>query len=211
MSGIFSALGNLAGVLPVHIDETKVLPSLFDYTVKDLKAHEYPLAQHKGKVVLVVNVASKCGFTKQYKGLQELYSDLEPRGFVILGFPCNQFGEQEPGTNEDIESFCSRTYSVSFPIMDKVDVNGEQSSPVYMFLKKNSDQSNIVWNFTKFLVDKEGKVVKRYALGLTLVLVAHPRVPTAATAPATRPNRFARTLRPCFEASLSSLCTVALP
>ena len=162
MSGFFKSIGHLAGITSVHIDEAALKPSIYDYTVKDGKSQDYPLAQHKGKVILAVNVASQCGFTKQYAGLQKLYSDLESRGLVILGFPCNQFGEQEPGSNEEIENFCSRKFSVAFPILDKVDVNGEQSEPLFQFLKSKTDKSNIVWNFSKFLIDREGNVVKKY-------------------------------------------------
>jgi glutathione peroxidase len=125
------------------------------------------LSAYKGKVVLVVNVASKCGFTPQYEGLEALQRKFADRGFTVLGFPCNQFGAQEPGNAEEIANFCKLTYDVSFPLMGKVDVNGPQAAPVYRHLKKEAPgllgSEAIKWNFTKFLLDRSGKVVKRYA------------------------------------------------
>jgi glutathione peroxidase len=125
------------------------------------------LAAHKGKVLLVVNVASKCGFTPQYEGLEELQRNYAERGFTVLGFPCNQFGAQEPGNAEEIANFCSLTYDVSFPLLGKIDVNGPKAAPIYQRLKKDAPgvlgSEAIKWNFTKFLVDRSGKVVKRYA------------------------------------------------
>eukprot|EP01004_Peranema_trichophorum_P009247 NODE_7993_length_721_cov_42.647157_g7377_i0.p1 GENE.NODE_7993_length_721_cov_42.647157_g7377_i0~~NODE_7993_length_721_cov_42.647157_g7377_i0.p1 ORF type:complete len:159 (+),score=33.43 NODE_7993_length_721_cov_42.647157_g7377_i0:57-533(+) len=132
---------------------------------KDSKGNELDFSQLAGKVVLVVNVASKCGFTKQYEGLEKIYQRFKDNGLVILGFPCNQFGGQEPGTEEEIVSFCSRTYNVTFPIMSKVEVNGDNTHPVYQFLKEQKSSlgmSRIKWNFEKFLVDKSGNVVDRY-------------------------------------------------
>ena len=121
----------------------------------------------RGKVVVVVNVASKCGFTPQYQGFETLYSKYHDQGLEILGFPCNQFGDQEPGTEEQIVQFCSATYNVSFPIMEKVEVNGDAVHPVYQWLKSQKSgllgMSRIKWNFEKFVVDREGKVVERYA------------------------------------------------
>lgn len=141
--------------------------SFFDYTVKDSKQTDYPLSQFKGKVVLVVNVASKCGFTPQYEGLEKLFKKYQEKGLVILGFPCNQFGFQEPGTDSDIQQFCSMTYNVTFPVLAKVDVNGSEAAPVYQHLKSESPgilgTEAIKWNFTKFLIDRNGKVVKRFA------------------------------------------------
>jgi len=138
----------------------------YDYTVKDIDGNELSMEEFKGKVVLIVNTASKCGFTKQYKGLEELYNKYKEDGFVILGFPCNQFGGQEPGTNEEIKNFCDITFSVSFPMMAKIDVNGKNEDPLYTFLK--SEQGGVLgdrikWNFTKFLIDREGNVVDRFA------------------------------------------------
>lgn len=141
--------------------------SFFEFTTTDSGQKNYDLLQHKGKVVLVVNVASKCGFTPQYKGLEELYQKFKNQGLVILGFPCNQFGFQEPGSDSDIQQFCSMTYNVTFPVLGKVDVNGASASPIYQFLKDQAPGllgiELIKWNFTKFLVGKDGKVIKRYA------------------------------------------------
>lgn len=125
-----------------------------------------PLADYQGKVLLIVNTASKCGFTPQYEELEQLYRDYKDRGFEVLAFPCNQFGAQEPGDAAEIANFCSLTYDVTFPVMAKIDVNGEDADPIFKYLK--SEQSGILtdaikWNFTKFLVDRSGKVVERYA------------------------------------------------
>jgi len=142
------------------------MSEFYSFQVKDAKGEPLSLEQYKGKVVVVVNVASKCGFTPQYKDLQELYDTYKDQGLEILGFPCNQFKEQEPGSAEEIQSFCSLTYGVEFPVLDKIDVNGENEAPLYTYLKNEQKGllgSSIKWNFTKFLVDKEGTVVKRYA------------------------------------------------
>ncbi len=140
--------------------------SVFDYTVKDINGQDVSLSQYKGKYLLIVNVASKCGFTPQYKGLEELFLDLKDK-VVVLGFPCNQFGAQEPGDAEEIKSFCSLTYDVSFPLFAKIDVNGDNAAPLYKFLKEEKPgflgTEAIKWNFTKFLVNPEGQVIKRYA------------------------------------------------
>jgi glutathione peroxidase len=141
-------------------DTTEIPVTAADGSQTDLSAH-------KGKVLLVVNVASKCGFTPQYEGLEALQRKFEDRGFTVLGFPCNQFGAQEPGNAEEIASFCKLTYDVSFPLMGKVDVNGPQAAPIYKHLKSEAPgvlgSEAIKWNFTKFLIDRSGKVVKRYA------------------------------------------------
>jgi glutathione peroxidase len=125
------------------------------------------LSAHRGKVLLVVNVASKCGFTPQYEGLEELHRRYAEQGFEVLGFPCNQFRGQEPGNAEEIANFCSLTYDVTFPLLGKIDVNGPEAAPIYRHLKKEAPgvlgSEAIKWNFTKFLVDRSGKVVKRYA------------------------------------------------
>jgi len=125
------------------------------------------LSAHQGKVLLVVNVASKCGFTPQYEGLEALHRRYAGKGFEVLGFPCNQFGAQEPGNAEEIANFCSLTYDVTFPLLGKIDVNGPNAAPIYQHLKKAAPgvlgSEAIKWNFTKFLVDRSGKVVKRYA------------------------------------------------
>lgn len=140
--------------------------SVFDYTVKDINGQEISLSQYKGKYLLIVNVASKCGFTPQYKGLEELFEELKDH-VVVLGFPCNQFGSQEPGDSEEIKNFCGLTYDVKFPLFEKIDVNGDNAAPLYQFLKKERPgllgTEAIKWNFTKFLVNREGQVVKRYA------------------------------------------------
>lgn len=140
--------------------------SVFDYSVRDINGQEVPLSQYKGKFLLIVNVASKCGFTPQYKGLEELFEELKEH-VVVLGFPCNQFGSQEPGDAEEIKNFCSLTYDVNFPLFEKVDVNGDNAAPLYQFLKDERPgllgSKAIKWNFTKFLVDREGRVIKRYA------------------------------------------------
>ena len=137
------------------------------YKVQDNQGKPYDLAQHKNQVTLVVNVASKCGFTKQYTGLEALYREYKLQGFTILGFPCNQFGAQEPGTNEQIQEFCSLTYNVTFPILAKVDVNGDKATPVYAWMKSAAPgllgTEAIKWNFTKFLIAKDGTVLQRYA------------------------------------------------
>lgn len=140
--------------------------SVFDFSVKDINGQEVSLSQYKGKFLLIVNVASKCGFTPQYKGLEELFEELKDQ-VVVLGFPCNQFGAQEPGDAEEIKNFCSLTYDVKFPLFEKIDVNGDNAAPLYQFLKEERPglmgSKAIKWNFTKFLVDREGKVIKRYA------------------------------------------------
>lgn len=141
--------------------------SFFDYSVQDANESKYDLSKYKGKVVLVVNVASKCGFTPQYAGLETLFKEFSDKNFTILGFPCNQFGAQESGTNDQIQEFCSLTYNVTFPVLAKVNVNGENADPVYQFLKSEAPgllgTEAIKWNFTKFLVGKNGQVIKRYA------------------------------------------------
>jgi glutathione peroxidase len=140
--------------------------SFYDLSAKLNNGKEKKLSDFKGKVLLIVNTASECGFTPQYQGLQEIYDRYKDRGFEVLGFPCNQFGHQEPGTDKDIQSFCQLNYGVTFPIFAKVDVNGENAHPVFQFLKSEKGGllgDGIKWNFTKFLVDVEGNVVDRYA------------------------------------------------
>lgn len=140
---------------------------IYDFVVKNAKGETVSLKQYEGKVLLIVNVASECGFTPQYEGLQNLYSDLAEKGLVVLGFPCNQFGGQEPGTEEEIQGFCTGRFGVKFPIMAKIDVNGEDADTLYEFLKDEAPgllgTKAIKWNFTKFLIDRSGKVVKRFA------------------------------------------------
>jgi glutathione peroxidase len=143
------------------------MPSIYDFSAKTLDGREISLGEFKGKVLLIVNTASKCGFTPQYEGLEKLYREYGERGLVVLGFPCNQFGAQEPGDAAEIASFCSLTYKVSFPMFARVEVNGEDAHPLYRFLKEAKPgllgTEGIKWNFTKFLVDRNGEVVERYA------------------------------------------------
>ncbi|OLY83840.1 Peroxiredoxin HYR1 [Smittium mucronatum] len=139
----------------------------YSLVAKDADGQDYPFSQLENKVVLIVNVASRCGFTPQYKDLEQLYKTFESKGLVILGFPCNQFGSQEPGTQDEIATFCNINYGVTFPIMQKVEVNGDHESPVFSFLKNEKHGllglKRIKWNFEKFLVDHHGNVVERYA------------------------------------------------
>ena len=140
--------------------------SLYTLSAKTLDGSEQSFAAYKDKVLLIVNVASRCGFTPQYTGLEALWQKFKDRGLVILGFPCNQFGSQEPGDESAIKTFCSSTYQVSFPMFAKIEVNGANTHPVYRHLKQAAPgilgSEGIKWNFTKFLIDKTGKVVKRY-------------------------------------------------
>jgi glutathione peroxidase len=140
--------------------------SIYDFTVKDIDGNDFSLAQYKGKALLIVNVASKCGFTPQYQGLEKIHQDFQGN-LVVLGFPCNQFGGQEPGNAEEIKEFCRLTYDVKFPLLAKIDVNGANAHPLYEYLKKSRPgllgTEAIKWNFTKFLVNKNGEVVKRFA------------------------------------------------
>lgn len=133
-------------------------------TVRDIDGKEVKLSDYKGKVLLIVNVASYCGYTKQYSGLEEIYKKYKDKGFEILAFPCNQFGEQEPGTNEEIKNFCSSKFDVTFKLFDKVDVNGKNKSQLYSILTDNevTGKADVKWNFEKFLVDKSGNVIARY-------------------------------------------------
>lgn len=141
--------------------------SIYDYSATAINGEEVSLADYKGKVVLIVNTASKCGFTPQFEGLESLHKELEEEGLAIIGFPCNQFGNQDPGSDGEIEEFCQLNYGVSFPMFSKVDVNGAGAHPLYKYLKSEAKgllgSKNIKWNFTKFLVNRDGEVVKRYA------------------------------------------------
>ena len=141
--------------------------SVYDFNAKTIDGDFIRLDAYKGKTLLIVNVASKCGFTPQYTGLEQLYRKFKDRGFSILGFPCDQFGHQEPGNEAEIKNFCSTQYGVSFPMFAKIEVNGEKTHPLYQYLKKSQPgvlgTEGIKWNFTKFLVNKDGVVVKRYA------------------------------------------------
>ena len=138
--------------------------SIYDYTVKDITGKEFPLSQLKGKKVLIVNTASKCGFTPQYKGLEQLYEKYKNTGFVIIGFPCNQFNKQDPGTNNEISEFCTKNYGVTFPMMGKINVKkGEGQAPLYQWLTDKSlngvKSSSIKWNFQKYMIDEKGHLV----------------------------------------------------
>jgi len=142
------------------------MTSIYDFTAKTLGGKDVSLADYRGEVLLVVNTASKCGFTPQYEGLEKLYENLHPKGLTVLGFPCNQFGAQEPGSADEIGQFCQVNYGVSFPMFAKIDVNGPDAHPLYNYLKHEKSGlfgSRIKWNFTKFLIDRAGKVIARYA------------------------------------------------
>lgn len=143
------------------------MPNVHQYKVKDNQGNEVDLSQYRGKVLLIINTASQCGFTPQYKELEALYQQYKDSGLVILAFPCNQFGAQEPGNNADIQQFCELNFGVSFPLMSKIQVNGPDASPLFEHLKDSArglmKTRAIKWNFTKFLVNKDGDVVKRYA------------------------------------------------
>ncbi|SFS39806.1 glutathione peroxidase [Paenibacillus sp. 453mf] len=141
--------------------------SIYQYQVNTLKGQKLSMEEYKGKVLLIVNTASKCGLTPQYKGLQELYDKFNDQSFEILGFPSNQFAEQEPGSNEEIAEFCQMNYGVSFPMFEKIKVNGDEAHPLFKHLKNNAPgilgSKTIKWNFTKFLIDQSGNIVKRYS------------------------------------------------
>ena len=143
------------------------MSKLYDIKAEDIDGQQHDLSEYKGRAMLVVNVASKCGFTPQYTGLEAMYRRHEKDGFVVLGFPCDQFGHQEPGNADEIKNFCSLNYDVSFPMFAKVDVNGDKAHPLFQLLKKEArgvlGTEMIKWNFTKFLVDRSGKVIRRYA------------------------------------------------
>ncbi len=151
--------------------------SALAFTVKDMEGKDVTLAdKYAGKVVLIVNVASKCGFTKQYKGLQELHDQYAAKGLAIAGFPCNQFGGQEPGDNKTIREFCQSKFGVKFDLFDKIDVNGDKASPLYKYLTGDSvpvaDKGPVKWNFEKFLVGKDGQVIARYRSGIKPAQIA---------------------------------------
>lgn len=141
------------------------MTTVYDFSARTLAGQDLPLKRFEGQVLLIVNTASACGFTPQYAGLQALYDGFAPRGFAVLGFPCNQFGHQEPGDSAQIEAFCTSKYDVSFPMFEKIDVNGGDAHPLYKFLKNEKSGllgSSIKWNFTKFVVDRHGRVVARH-------------------------------------------------
>ena len=140
--------------------------NFYDFVAKDINGNDINMNQYKGKVVLVVNTASKCGFTPQFKGLEELYNEYKEKGFEILGFPCNQFKNQDPKSNKEINNFCQLNYGVTFTMFEKIDVKGPNAHPIFKYLKEQTKgllNDEIKWNFTKFLIDSNGNVVKRYA------------------------------------------------
>jgi len=143
------------------------MTTVFDFTAQDIAGKDVDLSQYQGKVLLIVNTASKCGFTPQYKGLQALFEKYRERGLEVLGFPCNQFGHQEPGDEAAISEFCELNFGVDFPLFGKIDVNGDNAHPLYRHLKEEAPgllgSKAVKWNFTKFLVNRDGQVVKRYA------------------------------------------------
>jgi len=143
------------------------MTTVFDFTAQDIAGKDVDLSQYQGKVLLIVNTASKCGFTPQYKGLQALFEKYRERGLEVLGFPCNQFGHQEPGDEAAISEFCELNFGVDFPLFGKIDVNGDNAHPLYKHLKEEAPgllgSKAVKWNFTKFLVNRDGQVVKRYA------------------------------------------------
>ncbi|MBD2079857.1 glutathione peroxidase [Leptolyngbya sp. FACHB-17] len=145
---------------------TQTSPSIYDFSANSIEGQPVSLSAHKDKVLLIVNTASQCGFTPQYQGLQSIHNKYENQGFAVLGFPCNQFGQQEPGSANEIQSFCEMRFGVTFPLFEKVDVNGANAHPLFKFLTKAAPgifgTEGIKWNFTKFLVDRSGQVVKRY-------------------------------------------------
>ncbi len=143
------------------------MTTVYDFSARDIEGRERALSEFAGQALLIVNVASKCGFTPQYKGLEALWRSHREAGFAVLGFPCDQFGHQEPGDEQEIKDFCSLTYDVTFPLFAKIDVNGAGAHPLYVWLKSEKagvfGTEAIKWNFTKFLVDREGRVLKRFA------------------------------------------------
>ena len=142
------------------------MSGVYDFTAKSLAGEDVPLRRFEGQVLLIVNTASACGFTPQYSGLEALHKALTPRGFSVLGFPCNQFGSQEPGDARQIEQFCASNYAITFPMFAKIEVNGNNAHPLYQYLKNEKSGllgASIKWNFTKFLVDRSGRVVARHA------------------------------------------------
>jgi glutathione peroxidase len=158
------------GVLLIMATSLFAASGIYSFTLNSIDGKPAPLADYKGKVVLVVNVASQCGYTPQYTALEAIYEKYKDQGFVILGFPANNFGAQEPGTNEEIKTFCTRKYSVKFPMYAKISVKGDDQAPLYAYLTKETGPGmtgDIKWNFTKFLVDKNGKVVQRFESAVT--------------------------------------------
>lgn len=170
MKSFWNNLYLTLGLLIMTAGSLSAASNIYSFTLPSIDGKPMPLAEFKGKVVLIVNVASQCGYTPQYKGLEALYEKYKDQGFVILGFPANNFGAQEPGTNEEIKTFCSRTYNVTFPMYSKVSVKGGDQVPLYKYLTTDADPSHsgdIKWNFTKFLVGRDGQVVQRFESAVT--------------------------------------------
>jgi glutathione peroxidase len=167
--GLVMVVGCGMGNSPEGTTGAAATGSIYDYTVTDINGKEVPLSQFKDKVVLIVNVASKCGYTPQYKSLEETYKKYKDKGFVILGFPSNNFMGQEPGTNSEIAEFCSRNYGVSFPMFSKIDVKGKDKAPLYKFLTEKKMNgvvdADVSWNFQKFLINKQGQIVTYFKPG----------------------------------------------
>jgi glutathione peroxidase len=160
----------VAGAFLVMAGSLFAAAGFYNFTLNSIDGKPAPLADYKGKVVLVVNVASQCGYTPQYSALESIYEKYKDQGFVILGFPANNFGAQEPGTNEEIKTFCTRKYSVTFPIYAKISVKGSDQAPLYAYLTKDTDpaiRGDIKWNFTKFLIDRNGNVIQRFEPAVT--------------------------------------------
>jgi glutathione peroxidase len=160
----------LSGALLIMATSLFAASGIYSFTLNSIDGKPAPLADYKGKVVLVVNVASQCGYTPQYSALEAVYEKYRDQGFVILGFPANNFGAQEPGTNEEIKTFCTRKYSVTFPMYSKISVKGDDQAPLYAYLTKQTGPGiagDIKWNFTKFLVDRNGKVTQRFESAVT--------------------------------------------
>jgi glutathione peroxidase len=160
----------VAGAFLVMAGSLFAAAGFYNFTLNSIDGKPAPLADYKGKVVLVVNVASQCGYTPQYSALESIYEKYKDQGFVILGFPANNFGAQEPGTNEEIKTFCTRKYSVTFPIYAKISVKGSDQAPLYAYLTKDTDpaiRGDIKWNFTKFLIDRSGNVIQRFEPAVT--------------------------------------------
>jgi glutathione peroxidase len=160
----------LIGAILVMAISLNAGSGVYSYTLNSIDGKPAPLVDYKGKVVLIVNVASQCGYTPQYSALESIYEKYKDQGFVILGFPANNFGAQEPGTNEEIKTFCSRKYSVKFPMYAKISVKGDDQAPLYSYLTKDTPagiSGEIKWNFTKFLMDRNGNVVQRFEPAVT--------------------------------------------
>lgn len=168
MKNRIAILGGILMSLSTHAATDVAKSSLYDFSVKTLAGESVKLDKYKGKPLLVVNVASECGYTPQYEGLQKIYDRYKAQGFVILGFPSNQFGAQEPGTNSEIAAFCDRKFHVKFPMFEKADVKGPAQQPLYSWLQRNAaTHEDVAWNFEKFLISKDGKIVGRYKSKVT--------------------------------------------